>query len=85
MLSKSGYGHVTPLTQNGKIFCICYAMIGIPLTLVLLSAMVERLLIPANWMLAALNSKLGHLYKPFNIRILHLIIMGELSMDNAFE
>lgn len=59
----------------GKLFCLIYATIGIPLTLVLLSAVVERLMTPVNWLLGALNSKLGHLYQPFNIRILHLIIV----------
>lgn len=73
----TGYGHVTPLSQTGKIFCIIYAAIGIPLTLVLLSAMVERLLVPASWLLGTLNSKLGHLYQPFNIRLLHLSIVGK--------
>lgn len=67
--------HVTPLSQTGKLFCLLYAMIGIPLTLVLLSAAVERLMTPVNWLLGALNSRLGHLYQPFNIRILHLIIV----------
>lgn len=71
-----GYGHVTPLSEAGKIFCIIYATVGIPLTLVLISAVVERLLIPSNWILGKLNSKLGHLYQPFNIRLLHLAIIG---------
>lgn len=70
-----GYGHVTPLSESGKLFCMLYATIGIPLTLVLLSAVVERLLVPSTWLLGKLNSKLGHLYQPFNIRILHLIII----------
>lgn len=70
-----GYGHVTPLSEAGKIFCIIYATVGIPLTLVLISAVVERLLIPTNWILGKLNSKLGHLYQPFNIRLLHLAII----------
>lgn len=73
--SNTGYGHVTPLSQTGKLFCLLYAMIGIPLTLVLLSAAVERLMTPVNWLLGTLNSRLGHLYQPFNIRILHLIIV----------
>ena len=72
---NTGYGHVTPLSQTGKLFCLLYAMIGIPLTLVLLSAAVERLMTPVNWLLGTLNSRLGHLYQPFNIRILHLIIV----------
>lgn len=71
-----GYGNVAPLSEAGKIFCIIYATIGIPLTLVLISAVVERLLIPTNWILGKLNSKLGHLYQPFNIRLLHLAIIG---------
>lgn len=52
-----------------------YAIIGIPLTLVLLSAVVERLMTPVNWLLGTLNSRLGHLYQPFNIRIIHLSIV----------
>ncbi|XP_031636662.1 potassium channel subfamily K member 1-like isoform X2 [Contarinia nasturtii] len=75
VVTTIGYGHVTPLSQTGKLFCLIYAMIGIPLTLVLLSAAVERLMTPCNWMLGLLNSKLGHLYQPFNIRILHLSII----------
>ncbi|KAI8120320.1 Potassium channel subfamily K member 1 [Lucilia cuprina] len=75
VVTTIGYGHVTPLSQTGKIFCMIYAAIGIPLTLVLLSAMVEKLLIPANWLLGLLNSKLGHLYQPFNIRVMHLTIV----------
>lgn len=72
VITTIGYGHVTPLSQTGKIFCMLYATIGIPLTLVLLTAVVERLLIPANWLLGSLNAKLGHLYQPFNIRLMHL-------------
>uniref|UniRef100_A0A1I8Q5I6 Potassium channel domain-containing protein n=1 Tax=Stomoxys calcitrans TaxID=35570 RepID=A0A1I8Q5I6_STOCA len=75
VITTIGYGHVTPLSQTGKIFCMIYAAIGIPLTLVLLSAMVEKLLIPANWLLGKLNSRLGHLYQPFNIRVIHLSIV----------
>ncbi|CAH1975815.1 unnamed protein product [Acanthoscelides obtectus] len=71
------YGHVTPLSRSGKIFCIVYAVVGIPLTLVLLSALVERLLIPTIWLLQWLNSRLGHLYQPFNIRIVHLFVIGD--------
>lgn len=74
-ISYSGYGHVVPLSQTGKLFCLIYAMIGIPLTLVLVSAAVERLMSPVNWLLGKLNSRLGHLYQPFNIRVLHLSLI----------
>lgn len=75
MLTFTGYGHVTPLSKEGKIFCILYALLGIPLTLVLLTAMVERLMIPSTVFLQFLNSRLGHLYTPFNIRLLHFTIV----------
>ncbi|XP_049820321.1 potassium channel subfamily K member 1-like isoform X2 [Aethina tumida] len=75
VVTTIGYGHVTPLSRSGKVFCMLYAVVGIPLTLVLLSALVERLLIPTIWLLQWLNSRLGHLYQPFNIRLLHLFII----------
>ncbi|XP_074033197.1 potassium channel subfamily K member 6 isoform X1 [Leptinotarsa decemlineata] len=75
VITTIGYGHVTPLSRNGKLFCMFYAVVGIPLTLVLLSALVERLLIPTVWLLQWLNSKLGHLYQPLRIQIVHLAII----------
>ena len=34
-----GYGHIAPVTSEGQIVCICYAIIGIPLFLMFLSRM----------------------------------------------
>lgn len=48
VLTTIGYGHVSPLSPVGKIFCIIFALFGIPLTLVMISACVERLLIVSN-------------------------------------
>ncbi|RVE55026.1 hypothetical protein evm_000446 [Chilo suppressalis] len=75
VVTTIGYGHVTPLSKPGKLFCMVYALLGIPLTLVLLSALVERLLLPATALLRALNASLGHLYRPFTIRLAHLLII----------
>lgn len=48
VLTTIGYGHVSPLSSSGKVFCILYAILGIPMTLVMISACVERLLIVTN-------------------------------------
>ena len=42
-VSILGYGHSTPATKLGKAFCIVYAMIGIPLGLVMFQSIGERL------------------------------------------
>ncbi|XP_061450080.1 potassium channel subfamily K member 1-like [Rhineura floridana] len=39
-----GYGHIVPLSTWGKIFCILYSCVGIPLTLVLLACLLQYLL-----------------------------------------
>ncbi|XP_071445275.1 potassium channel subfamily K member 4-like [Hetaerina americana] len=76
VITTIGYGHVTPLSKGGKIFCMVYATLGIPLTLVLLTALVERLTSgPSSSLLRAINSRLGHLYPPFTLRLLHLTLL----------
>lgn len=38
-----GYGHSTPNTIGGKLFTMCYAIVGIPLGLVMFQSIGERL------------------------------------------
>ena len=42
VLTTIGYGHSTPVTLGGKLFTMCYAMIGIPLGLVMFQSIGER-------------------------------------------
>ncbi|XP_071079358.1 potassium channel subfamily K member 1-like isoform X1 [Haliotis cracherodii] len=75
VLTTIGYGRVTPLSDAGKAFCIVYAVIGIPLTLILFTAVVERLMLPTKMFLYFLFRQLGHIYKVFHIQLLHLFIV----------
>ena len=50
-------------------------MIGIPLTLLLLTATVDRMLVPVNLLLAWLNTQLGHIHTPFFIRLMHIFLV----------
>ncbi|XP_068153342.1 two pore potassium channel protein sup-9 [Drosophila tropicalis] len=43
VLAMIGYGHSTPVTIPGKAFCMGYAMVGIPLGLVMFQSIGERL------------------------------------------
>ena len=42
-INSKGYGHSTPQTIPGKSFCMFYAIIGIPLCLVMFQSVGERL------------------------------------------
>ena len=39
----SGYGHSTPKTVGGKLFCMTYALVGIPLCMIMFQNVGERL------------------------------------------
>lgn len=43
MSSRAGYGHAAPSTDSGKVFCMFYALLGIPLTLVMFQSLGERI------------------------------------------
>ncbi|XP_028675980.1 potassium channel subfamily K member 1b [Erpetoichthys calabaricus] len=45
VLSTTGYGHTVPLSDGGKAFCIIYSIIGIPFTLLFLTAVVQRIMV----------------------------------------
>jgi len=43
LLFREGYGHSTPKTYAGKVFCMAYALAGIPLNLIMFQSIGERL------------------------------------------
>ncbi|XP_059807415.1 potassium channel subfamily K member 1-like isoform X2 [Hypanus sabinus] len=40
-----GYGHTTPLSNGGKAFSIIFILVGVPLTMLFLTALVQRLML----------------------------------------
>jgi potassium channel subfamily K protein 1 len=48
VLTTIGYGDVYPQTPLGKLFCMVFAIVGIPATMVLLYAIIERLMCVTN-------------------------------------
>ncbi|XP_056286675.1 potassium channel subfamily K member 1-like isoform X2 [Pseudoliparis swirei] len=45
VLTTTGYGHSVPLSDEGKGFCMFYALFGIPITLFLLTVVVQRIMV----------------------------------------
>ncbi|CAL8337407.1 unnamed protein product [Merluccius merluccius] len=43
VITTIGYGHTVPCTDAGKAFCMIYAVLGIPLTLVMFQSLGERM------------------------------------------
>jgi len=83
LVTTIGYGHINPVTPLGKIVCIVYAILGIPFTLVFLSALVQRLLAPAFSLLSKLLTKLSN-FDHLEVRLLHLGSMWVFSILTAF-
>ncbi|XP_071380074.1 potassium channel subfamily K member 1-like [Centroberyx affinis] len=44
VLTTTGYGHTVPLSDGGKAFCVVYSLLGIPITLLFLSTVVQRIM-----------------------------------------
>ncbi|XP_077397291.1 potassium channel subfamily K member 6 [Festucalex cinctus] len=46
LVTTVGYGHTTPLSDAGKLFSVAYAVLGVPFTMLVLTACVQRLMRP---------------------------------------
>lgn len=79
IVTTVGYGHIVPLTESGKLFTIIFSIFGIPLTLIIYSALVERLLLISNRFFGYLYLKLEDSLTHFTIRLLHLGIVVVFS------
>uniref|UniRef100_A0A0N4Z0E0 Two pore potassium channel protein sup-9 n=1 Tax=Parastrongyloides trichosuri TaxID=131310 RepID=A0A0N4Z0E0_PARTI len=84
LISTVGYGKISPKTHYGKLFTIIYCIIGIPLTLSLLSALVIRLRYPSNWLKEKLSGKLSHIFHNFQIQYIHLTVISIIILIFAF-
>uniref|UniRef100_UPI00398ED286 potassium channel subfamily K member 6 n=1 Tax=Pristiophorus japonicus TaxID=55135 RepID=UPI00398ED286 len=45
LITTVGYGHTTPLSNGGKAFSIFFAIVGVPLTMLVLTVAVQRLMV----------------------------------------
>lgn len=45
VLTTTGYGHTVPLSDGGKAFCLFFSLLGIPITLLFLAAVVDRIMV----------------------------------------
>lgn len=84
VVTTIGYGHQSPLSGEGKVFCILYAIVGIPMTLVLLAAVVERALMPVNALLARMHDRLGNRYQPIYVYLMHFTLVVVLVITFFF-
>ena len=50
IMTTVGYGHISPDTISGKLFCMLYAIVGIPLLLVLSAKIGDLMADGFRWM-----------------------------------
>ncbi|KAI5699835.1 hypothetical protein M8J76_014133 [Diaphorina citri] len=72
LVTTIGYGQMAPMSTNSKLFCIFYSIVGIPLTLILFTALSDRLLVLSNSMLNSLVERYSFQCSDLKIKLSYL-------------
>ncbi|KAM8859376.1 potassium channel subfamily K member 1b [Spinachia spinachia] len=83
VLSTTGYGHTAPLSDGGKAFCILYSVIGIPFTLLFLTAVVQRIMVFSTRRPVMYIHRRWGLSKPL-VAIVHATVLAALAVSCFF-
>ncbi|KAI9543957.1 Potassium channel sub K member 3 [Dissostichus eleginoides] len=75
--SPSGYGHAAPSTDGGKVFCMLYALLGIPLTLVMFQSVGERINTFVRFLLHRLKKCIG--MRHTEVSMVNMVTIGFIS------
>lgn len=79
----TGYGHTAPLSDGGKAFCIIYSVIGIPFTLLFLTAVVQRIMVFSTWRpIMYIHTRWG-LSKPV-VALIHATLLAVVAVSCFF-
>ncbi|XP_045067144.1 potassium channel subfamily K member 3a [Coregonus clupeaformis] len=71
------YGHAAPSTDRGKVFCMLYALLGIPLTLVMFQSLGERINTLVRYLLHRLKNCLG--MRRTEVSMVNMVAIGFIS------
>lgn len=83
LVTTVGYGHTTPLSDGGKAFSIIFALVGVPLTMLFLTVLVQRLMVYVTTRPIDLcQQRLG--YSKRQVTRVHLLIMGLVVLLTFF-
>ncbi|XP_072569326.1 potassium channel subfamily K member 15 isoform X2 [Paramormyrops kingsleyae] len=77
VITTIGYGHSAPGTDAGKLFCMFYAVLGIPLTLVMFQSLGERMNTFVRFLLKKVKECL-HMRKT-EVSMENMVLVGFLS------
>ncbi|XP_013999468.1 potassium channel subfamily K member 3a [Salmo salar] len=77
VITTIGYGHAAPSTDGGKVFCMLYALLGIPLTLVMFQSLGERINTLVRYLLHRLKNCLG--MRRTEVSMVNMVAIGFIS------
>ncbi|KAM3843005.1 potassium channel subfamily K member 15 [Diretmus argenteus] len=77
VITTIGYGHAAPGTDAGKVFCMFYAVLGIPLTLVMFQSLGERMNTFVRYLLRKAKQCLG--VRQTEVSMENMVLVGFLS------